>query len=263
MSKKIIHFAHANGFPARTYTKLFSSLEDDFEINFLEKHAHNPLFPVTDNWERLRDELRAEIKNRYSEKIIGIGHSLGGVLHLLVAAEKPELYQRIVLLDAPIISRLSSFGIKILKRFKQMEKLPLVQTTRFRRSLWQTRDEAFEHFKQKEKFKDFDEDVLRDYVEFGTIKTDKGFELNFSQNVEAKIYQTLPDDLPNLRGRLKVPITYIGGTNSTEAKMARLSFMRKKFPIDFHFIEGSHLFPFEKPRETAEIIRQILSKNNS
>ncbi len=34
MSKKIIHFAHANGFPAKTYTKLFSYLADDYEINF-------------------------------------------------------------------------------------------------------------------------------------------------------------------------------------------------------------------------------------
>ncbi len=258
MSKPIIHFAHANGFPAKTYTKLFSSLADDFEINFLEKHAHNPLFPVTDNWARLRDELRQEIENRYTEKIIGIGHSLGGVLHLLVAAERPELYERIVLLDAPIISRLSSFGIKILKLTKQMEKLPLVKTTRFRRSLWQSKNEAFEHFKKKEKFENFDEDVLRDYVEHGTVETEKGFELNFSQNVEAKIYQTLPHNLPNLRGRLKIPIAYIGGTDSSEAKMARLAFMRKHFPIDFRFVEGSHLFPFEKPRKTAEIIKEIL-----
>ncbi len=108
MSKPIIHFAHANGFPAKTYSKLFSFLEDDYEINYLERHAHNPKFPVTDGWERLRDELREEIEKRYTEKIIGIGHSLGGILHFLVAAEKPELYKANILLDAPIISRLSS-----------------------------------------------------------------------------------------------------------------------------------------------------------
>ncbi|MBA2605642.1 MAG: alpha/beta hydrolase, partial [Acidobacteria bacterium] len=81
MSKQIIHFAHANGFPAKTYNKLFSFLEDDFEINFLERHAHNPKFPVTDGWERLRDELREELQKRYAQRIIGVGHSLGGILH--------------------------------------------------------------------------------------------------------------------------------------------------------------------------------------
>ena len=42
-----------------------------------------------------------------------------------------------------------------------------------------------------------------------------------------------------------------------EARMARLGFMKKHFPIKFQFIEGTHLFPFEKPKETADIIKQI------
>jgi surfactin synthase thioesterase subunit len=90
MPKETIHFAHANGFPAKTYNKLFSNLEDEFNINYLERHAHNPKFPVTDGWDRLRDELREEIEKRYTEKIIGVGHSLGGILHFLVAVEKPD-----------------------------------------------------------------------------------------------------------------------------------------------------------------------------
>jgi surfactin synthase thioesterase subunit len=71
----------------------------------------------------------------------------------------------------------------------------------------------------------------------------------------------LPHYLPKLRGKLTVPTAYIGGTHSTEAKMARLSFMQKHFPFEFRFIEGSHLFPFEKPQETAAIIKNIISKN--
>lgn len=261
MSKQIIHFAHANGFPAKTYGKLFSYLEDDFQINYLTRHAHNPKFPVTDGWERLRDELREEIKNRYTKPIIGIGHSLGGILHFLVAVENPELYRQIILLDAPIISRLSSLGIKFLKLTNRMDKSPLVQTTRFRRSVWKTKAEAFEHFRSKEKFAKFDRDVLRDYIEHGTIETEKGYELFFTPQAEAKIYYTLPDNLPKMRGKLNVPAAYIGGTHSTEAKMARLSFMRKYFPFDFRFIEGSHLFPLEKPQETAQIIKDILNND--
>ncbi len=259
MNKPIVHFAHANGFPAKTYTKLFAYLKDDYEINYLERHAHNPKFPVANGWERLRDELSEEIELRYNgEKIIGVGHSLGGILHLLVAVEKPELYRAIVLLDAPVISPLSSFGIKILKRAGFMGKLPLVKTTRFRRTSWKTKQEAFEHFKQKEKFDRFDEEVLRDYVEHGTIENGANVNLFFKPSIEAKIYQTLPDYLPKLKGKLKVPAAYIGGTLSAEARLARLNFMRRNFPFEFRFIEGSHLFPFEKPQETAEIIKQSI-----
>ena len=261
MSKEIIHFAHANGFPAKTYSKIFSLLENEFEINYLERHAHNPIFPVTDGWQRLSDELREELIRRYDQPVIGIGHSLGGILHLLTAAENPELYRQIVLLDAPIISRLSSAGIKFLKLTKKMDKSPLVKTTRFRKSVWKNKAAALEHFRQKEKFSKFDADVLRDYVEYGTIKTEKGFELFFNPQIEAAIYATLPDFLPKLRGKLRIPVSYVGGTKSLEAKMARLNFMQKHFSIGFQFIEGSHLFPFEKPRETALTISYIIKKN--
>jgi pimeloyl-ACP methyl ester carboxylesterase len=258
MLKEIIHFAHANGFPAKTYSKLFSYLEEDFEINYLEQHAHNPKFPVADGWERLRDELREELEKRYQQRIIGVGHSLGGILHLLVAAENPELYKAIVLLDAPIISRLSSAGIKFLKKTNLVEKIPLARTTRFRRSFWNTKEEAFEHFRQKEKFVDFDAEVLSDYIEYATTKTENGVKLLFEPKIEAMIYQTLPDNLPKLRKKLKVPVVYIGGKNSREARLARLGFMRNNFDFKFHFLEGSHLFPLEKPKETAEIIKEVL-----
>ena len=258
MSKPKIHFAHANGFPAGTYTKLFKFLESDFEIGYLARHGHNPQFPVSDNWKFLKDELREEIRRRYTEKIIGVGHSLGGVLHFLVAVENPELYRQIILLDAPIISRLSSHGLRILKITRLIDRLSPSQMTRFRRNLWNSREEAFEHFKKKPKFAAFDEDVLRDYLEFGTIATEKGFELFFSPKIESKIYRTIPHHLPTFRGKLKIPTAYVGGTRSKEGELARLSFMKKHFPVDFYQIEGSHLFPFEKPSETAELIKKIV-----
>ncbi len=258
MPKEIIHFAHANGFPAKTYNKLFSFLEKDFEINYLERHAHDPRFPVTDGWKFLADELKEEIKRRYTQKIIGIGHSFGGLLHFLVAVENPELYKQIILLDAPLISRLSSAGIRLLKKINKMEKFSPARMTKFRRSVWQSKEEAFEHFSRKEKFQKFDPQVLRDYVEHGTIENENRVKLFFEPKIEAEIYRTLPHYLPKLRGKLMVPAVYIGGTRSREAKLARLNFMKKHFPFQFYFIEGSHLFPLEKPRETAAAIKQVI-----
>ena len=260
MIKNQIHFAHANGFPAKTYNKLFAFLAEDFEIGFLERHGHNPKFPVGDNWKSLKDELKEEIEKRYSQPIIGIGHSLGGILHLLVAVENPELYRQIILLDAPIISRFSSRSLHVLKITKLIDRYSPSKITRFRRNLWQSKEEAFEHFKAKPKFDAFDEDVLRDYVEHGIIEGENGFELFFSPKIEARIYRTIPHHLPKLRGKLKVPTAYIGGNRSREAELARLSFMQKHFPIDFYFLEGSHLFPFEIPAQTAEKIKQLCQK---
>src|SRR5688572_32420008 len=56
---------------------------------------------------------------------------------------------------------------------------------------------------------------------------------------------------------------YIGGNHSREARLARLSFMRKNFQFSFHYLEGSHLFPLEKPQETAEIIKKVSDRKST
>jgi pimeloyl-ACP methyl ester carboxylesterase len=244
MTRNVIHFAHANGFPARTYNKLFSYLTNDYEIGYLERHAHNPVFPVTDNWFRLKDELREEMRKRYGDvPVVGVGHSLGGVLHLLVAAENPELYRQIVLLDAPVISRLSSRGLQILKLTKLIDRYSPAQMTRFRRNSWETRSEAFEHFQRKPKFAAFDADVLRDYVEHGLIETEKGFQLFFKPSVEAAIYRTLPHHLPSLRGRLQTSVAYVGGTDSREARLARTFLYAQTLSDRISFYQWLSSFP--------------------
>jgi surfactin synthase thioesterase subunit len=259
MSKLKIHFAHANGFPAQTYLKLFSQLENDFEINFIDKHGHNPQFPVTDNWIFLAKELQNEIETRYkSEPIIGIGHSLGGILHYLVACQNPKLYSQIILLDAPIISRFSSFILKNSKRLKLIERFSPSRIARFRRNLWKSHQEMFEHFANKPKFAAFDDDVLRDYVKHGTVKTEKGISLAFEPEIEAEIYRTVPDNLPTLNSKNFLPISYIGGLSSIEARLAGINSMKRMRNFKFEFIEGSHLFPFERPEETTISIQKIL-----
>ena len=258
IDKPIIHFAHANGFPAKTYNKLFSFLEDEFAVGYLERHGHNPDFPVSDGWHFLKEELRREIENRYTEKIIGIGHSFGGVLHFLNAVEHPELYRQIILLDSPLMSRRSEFALRVLKNLQLWKKNPLIRRTQLRRNRWQNRDEAFEHFRLKEKFAAFDRDVLRDYIEHGTVENESGLKLFFEPRIEAEIYQTLAHGFAKFRRRLKVPAAYIGGTFSREARLARLGFMRKNFSFDFYFLEGSHLFPLEKPLETARLIKNAI-----
>ena len=56
MSQQIF-FAHANGFPSATYGKLFAALAPDYQVQHLAQHAHDPRFPVDENWQSLVDEL--------------------------------------------------------------------------------------------------------------------------------------------------------------------------------------------------------------
>jgi pimeloyl-ACP methyl ester carboxylesterase len=259
MSREIIHFAHANSFPAGSYRKLFAFLEDDFQINYLERHAHDPRFPVRDGWRELAHELHEDLKNRYTEPIIGIGHSMGGILHFLLAVEQPQLYKAIILLDSPLIGKTRAQAIRLTKRFGVFQRLmPSSRTAQNRRRHWNSKEEAFAHFKHRKRFPHFDEECLRDYVEHGTVEHEQGVKLYFDPETEAQIYRTLPDYFHRLTGKLTIPAAYIGGTHSREARLAGLRFMRRHFPFRFYFLEGTHLFPLEKPDETAQAIRHAL-----
>lgn len=259
MTRPIIHFAPANSFPARSYDKLFALLAPDFEIGYLDLHAHNPQFPVTDGWQFLARELETEIRRCYSAPVIGVGHSLGGILHFLAAVENPELYRAIVLLDAPLTSRLSGALLRNIKRFGLIDNFAPSKIALKRRREWQSKIDADKHFKRK--FDNFDREMIGDYVEHGTtLNKNGGVELLFKPEIEAHIYRTIPDDYNPFRNRLRVPAVYIGGTHSREAKIARLGYMRRCFPFHFDFVEGSHHFPFEQPVETARRISQNIKK---
>lgn len=79
MSQRIF-FAHANGFPSATYRKLFDALAPEYEVTHMDRHGHDPRFPVDDNWNNLLDELFEQLE-RLHEPVWGIGHSFGGMLH--------------------------------------------------------------------------------------------------------------------------------------------------------------------------------------
>ena len=51
-------FSHANGFPAGTYEQLFKTWRAaGWRVKAVEKFGHDPAYPVTSNWPRLRDQL--------------------------------------------------------------------------------------------------------------------------------------------------------------------------------------------------------------
>ena len=87
-----LHFSHANGFPAACYRKMFSHLERDFEIGFINTIGHDPRVPVTDGWPHLVEELIERIEG-YRQPVLGVGHSLGGYLTMLAAIARPELFR--------------------------------------------------------------------------------------------------------------------------------------------------------------------------
>lgn len=261
--KDILHFSHANGFPAESYHKFFSYLKDDYEIGYISMHGHNPKFPVSENWIDLADELIDYAINNYSQPVYAVGHSLGGVLSFLAAVKKPELFKGLVMLDAPVLGTVRSSAVRLAKWLRIVDRLSPAGRTRWRRTAWNNYAEAIAYFQTKELFKNFDSDCLADYVKYGTEKAEHGIRLRYDRDVEYRIYRTLPHNLPRYRKQLKIPGTLIYGENNSVITPADLREMQKYFNINAVIAAGGHLFPFEYPERAAIALKHVLSQISS
>jgi pimeloyl-ACP methyl ester carboxylesterase len=260
MQRDIIHFSHGNGFPAASYRKLLEDLGRNFEIGSINAIGHNPGYPVSDNWPHLAGELADYLRGHYDRPVIGVGHSLGGFLTFLAAAQHPELFSAIVLLDAPLIGPFVSRVLLLSKHLGLIDRLSPAGRTRTRRSEWASREEAIAHFRQRKPFRRFDAECLRDYVTAGTVPSANGVRLAFAPEVESAIYRTTPHNFAEWRGKLRVPAGFLSGRESEEVRRVGLTFMRRHFHFNYMALPGTHLFPLEHPHETAQAVREMIAR---
>ena len=97
VTRPTLVFSHANGFPAGTYRQLFAIWRAaGWRVLAVEQFGHDPAYPVTSNWPRLRDQLVDFIDAEAPQGAYLVGHSLGGLLSLLAASRRPDLAHGLV-----------------------------------------------------------------------------------------------------------------------------------------------------------------------
>lgn len=256
--RELIHFAHANSYPAGCYRKLLETLGHQYDIACIERIGHDPRFPVSDNWPHLTDELIQSVE-RLGRPVYGVGHSLGGALTVLAALKRPELFAGVVILDSPILSGWRSRGLWLAKRLGRIERVTPAHIALGRRDQFDSVEAMHAHFARKPLFARFDPDVLDDYVRFGSEPSGDGVRLTFRPEVEHKVYCTLPHIFPRIARPLAMPAVYLAGAASDVIGPADLRFVERRFGMRVEPVPGSHLFPLELPQGTADEILRVLA----
>lgn len=258
MSRGVLHFSHANGFPAACYRKFFSCLEPDFRISSINCIGHDPDYPVTEGWPHLVAQLIDHLAAHCRGPVVGVGHSLGGYLTFMAAVQRPELFKCIVLLDAPILGYFKGTAFGMLKRLGLADRITPARVTRERRRDWSSVEDMIAHFRRRRIFRHFDADCLHDYASHGAVAEGGRVRLLFDPEIEYQIYRSFPHDLVYYCNRLRLPAGFIGGRHSSEVHRVGLAHTRRSFRVKR--IEGGHLFPFERPQAAAEAVRQLAAE---
>jgi pimeloyl-ACP methyl ester carboxylesterase len=269
-------FSHGNSFPASTYRVLLDSLRSrGFEVDALEKFGHDPKYPVTDNWPHLVEQLADFARQRMAASGSGpallVGHSLGGILSLMCAALHPELAGGVVLVDSPVVGGWRARTLNLFKRTPFLKNVSPGTVSRKRRNSWEHREAVFEHFRSKKVFARWDPQVLHDYIDHGTFDSEElpapgvaagamSRSLSFDRDIETAIYETIPHNLNALLRAhpLQCKAAFIGGRQSVEMKRAGMALTERVTRGRIAMLDGTHLFPMEKPIATAAAIEAAL-----
>jgi pimeloyl-ACP methyl ester carboxylesterase len=262
MTARIV-FSHGNSFPAGTYQVIFEHLRQrGFTVDAIDKLGHDPQYPVTNNWPHLVQQLAdfARALQGQGEPAFLVGHSLGGLLSLMCAALHPELARGVLLIDSPVLGGWKATTLGLAKRTTLVGALSPGRISQKRRNHWPDAQTALESFQHKKAFARWDPQVLRDYIAHGTHDEGGQRVLSFDRDVETAIYNTLPDNLVSLLKRhpLKRPAAFIGGTHSAEMRQVGKELTHQVVKGRVMMLDGSHLFPMEKPLATAAAIEASL-----
>ncbi len=259
MRRPVLHFSHANGFPAPAYRAMLGRLEREFRVSSVPALGMDPRHPPTDGWPHLVDQVIQAVERGRAAPVIGVGHSLGGYLTFMAAVRRPELFRSIVLLDAPIIGAIKGRLLGATKRFGIVDRVTPAGATRERRAVWGSLAEAERHFRAKKLFRDFAPGALRDYVRYGMVDDGPGLRLMIDPAIEYQIYRTVPHDLHRQLPMLGVPAGFIGGAGSDVVRRVGLSTMRRA-GFALRRVPGGHLFPFEHPQAAADAILEMTAR---
>lgn len=254
-----LFFAHANGFPSATYSKLFAALAPDYAVRHLEQHGHDPRFPVDDNWTSLVDELIHHLEQG-AAPVWGVGHSLGGVLHYHAALRRPELYRGVVMLDSPVLTLVDRVVIRAAKRFGFIDRITPAGRTLGRREAFADPLEARDYFAGKRLFREFDPDCLDAYVRHGLQPAEQGLRLKFDPATEISIYRSVPHTAPGCPQQLSVPLALVRGQRSRVVLPHQARALRRLANSEYHHLAGGHMFPLERPQDTALLLRQLFQR---
>lgn len=255
-----IFFCHATGFHARCWDQVIAHIPGRHCLAIDARghgHSSKPAPPYA--WRDFGRDIGAIASELGLSGALGVGHSMGGHAVALAAALRPETFSGLLLID-PVIWPLERY----LGPWHQ------AQFVAKRRNHWQSSQEMLERFENRPPFDAWDRGVLRDYCEYGLIRSGDGFELACPPRIEAAIYENSPAPESNIYSEIatiQIPVLVVRAGKPTNAEnMMSASptapHLASRFARgrDLCLPEHSHFIPMESPALTARLVEDVLSE---
>ena len=238
-----------------------AALMPDFRIVSIDfpGHGFSDHLPESGHYEHLSRAIQMlEVVDSLGwEKFSLLGHSLGGIVSMVVAGLFPERVEKLGLIDViPLLSTEDSVVIDVLRDY-YLKSSRKINT----HSLYQDLDQAAEVRLKINKRFPMELKSARKLAEGGMEKVEGGYSWTFDQRLLRPFFPTFTRNIFNLmRSRVEMPTCLVLGEqgivlNYGSADLAR-EFLKN---IEIHELPGTHHLHLDTPEPVAKIFNEFFA----
>lgn len=249
-----------NGFPPPCYAPLVAPLTADWRALCLPPRALWPESGPAPAAQLALDDLAQDLLTGMEQQglgdVVGVGHSLGSLVLIQAALEQPERFRGLALLDPVILSRERLDFMRLMRARGALEQVPIVNGALRRRHRFPDLRTAFDYWRPKPLFAEFDDEALWVYTRAATrpAADGAGLELTWPRAWEAACFMLAGMDVRDSLlwlNNLEHTLILRGGASDvlTEDSLQRLKLHLPRTSF-VTLPDCGHLFPLSHPAAT-------------
>ncbi|MEO1163153.1 MAG: alpha/beta hydrolase [Chloroflexota bacterium] len=264
----ILSLAPANGFVPQTYIPLLRPFMESYKVvstppRALWNEGAPPSLDANHSWEDFAKDMLVAYETFGLQDVVAVGHSIGGIMTILAALERPEIFKAIIMLDPVIVPPEACAYMEQQRAQGKPAHNKMAERASKRKRAFASVDDAFDNFHGKSIFADWSDEVLRLYVEHGTQPCGDERCLTWSPEWEAFYFSTYYTQIWEALVKLPaldVPMLFISGGDSdtfTPESARKVAELVTNATHDSVLGYG-HMFPQAAPQQTADRIQKWL-----
>jgi pimeloyl-ACP methyl ester carboxylesterase len=256
---------HATGFHARLWDQIVAALPAGTHVVAPDHRGHGRSFkPATlADWGANAEVLLPLLDRMAGRTLVGCGHSMGGYVLTRLAAERPDAFAHLVLIDPVIMDPVLYAGAD-----DTPVPDPAEHPVARRRNAWDSAEAMRARFADRLPYSRWRPEVLADYCTYGLLPagSGEGYELACPPALEASMYQNaLRTDPYAWMDGVAAPVTLIRATAGSRGDAmdfsqsptwprlgARIGAVRDELWTD-----NSHFIPMEDPARVAALLAGV------
>lgn len=263
-NKPHLHWAHATGFNAQTYTPLLRDLIPHFNLHSWDMRGHgesrsagNP--KAFRGWATYYKDL-VSVLDQSTEPMWLAGHSIGATTSLAAASMRPEKVKGLILIEPVLLDSGQGWALRLANWFGFADRIAMAAAAARRRASFASHEEAFQNYRSKKAFGTWSDEWLNAYVQHGFVANDQNeVELACPPSWESLTFQHTEPNAARWIRDPGCPIHILAaGKGSTFPATAHAA-IQKRLPnarIEV-LADATHFLPMEHTALVVQRIREV------